>query len=785
MTIPKWIFPEGADQVRNCHVKFVKRFELATVPARVALKIAAVNYYRLSINGRLAGQGPARNTHAIEFYDTLQVAGFLTPGINTIEVLVRCMNLACSGVALAEPSLWLELEGIVCSDGTWRAGIADQEWPSDAPIFSPQNGIAEWRDLRYENTERPVKTIVLGPKSIVGGKKLLCRETPLPSETILLPIDIPVAATVPEADLSDREIARIFTYEQHAAINAAPFQELCLPGEHHVVLPQVADNGGVAIIADFGWEFTGQLEVDVTASSGTVVDFAQEDALWHNRVRADHTHTNANYQFCDRNILRDGRQIVGQQFMQRGGRIVQLVFRNMTGPVTIHALRWIDRRYPFTNRNRFFCGDYRLNRLWNVCRETISACVTDVFTDCPWRERLFFTNDLVVENRIALQLFSDARLHRHALEMVFSEIKPGHLMNCTCPSVVFESGEINPIMAKYSVILSANLTLPGVLLDYYMYTGDSQTVHKFYPSLETLFGQFKKMKNKKGNLVPPDTAWNFFDWSYENNGISMDRRESSLLNLMYIIAGRDMLKLASMTGQSAPETAENLDAMLEKTLEYFWLPSSRRLAHAHDCAASAQNLKELGVPNPDHAIVPVSSRLPHALAILAGAKPTQDLLDGILDESLLSPDLFYWFFIIQALKKLGRTEEIRSAIEKYWQPVLDTGSPTLYEAAIHGFGKIAWGGSASLCHGFSTAPVDYLQTMVLGISPTMPGFQEFDFHPRDFSAGFARGSIATPYGLIHAQWRFDNGKIEAEVSVPEGCQANTFFGKFGPGVHHT
>jgi len=369
--------------------------------------------------------------------------------------------------------------------------------------------------------------------------------------------------------------------------------------------------------------------------------------------------------------------------------------------------------------------------------------------------------------------------------MVFSEIKPGHLMNCTCPSVVFESGEINPIMAKYSVILSANLTLPGVLLDYYMYTGDSQTVHKFYPSLETLFGQFKKMKNKKGNLVPPDTAWNFFDWSYENNGISMDRRESSLLNLMYIIAGRDMLELASMTGQSAPETAESLDAMLDKTLEYFWLPSSRRLAHAHDCAASAQNLKELGVPDPGHATVPVSSRLPHALAILAGAKPTQDLLDGILDESLLSPDLFYWFFIIQALKKLGRTEEIRSAIEKYWQPVLDTGSPTLYEAAIHGFGKIAWGGSASLCHGFSTAPVDYLQTMVLGISPTMPGFQEFDFHPRDFSAGFARGSIATPYGLIHAQWRSDNGKIEAEVSVPEGCQANTFFGKFGPGVHHT
>ena len=358
-------------------------------------------------------------------------------------------------------------------------------------------------------------------------------------------------------------------------------------------------------------------------------------------------------------------------------------------------------------------------------------------------------------------------------------------MNCTCPSVVFESGETDPISSKYSVILSANLTLPSVLLDYYMHSGDVQSVRKFYPSLQMLFEQFKDMKNQKGNLVPLDTAWNFFDWSYENNGISMDKRESSLLNLMYIIAGRDMLQLANMIGQSAPETAESLDAMLAKTLEHFWLPASRRLAHAHDCAASAQTLKELGVPNPGHATVPVSSRLPHALAILAGAKPTQDLLDGILDESLLSPDLFYWFYIMQALKKLDLAEEIRLAIEKHWQPVLDTGSPTLYEAAIHGFGKIAWGGSASLCHGFSTAPVDYLQTMVLGIYPTMPGFQEFDFKPRDFSAGFARGSIATPYGHIHAQWRFDNGKIEAEVSVPEGCQATTFFGKLGSGIHRT
>ncbi|NLF93940.1 MAG: hypothetical protein GX564_08630, partial [Oligosphaeraceae bacterium] len=328
MTTPQWIFPEGADRVRNCHAKFGKSIALDTVPPRVALKIAAVNYYRLYINGRLAGQGPARNTHAIEFYDTLQAAEFLRPGVNIIEVLIRCMNFACSGVASAEPSLWLELEGIVCSDVTWEAGIADQEWPSDAPVFSPQNGIAEWRDLRYENTPRPVKTMVLGPKSIVGSKKLLCRQTPLPSETILLPIDIPVVATVPEADLSDSGIARIFTCEPHTPINTAPFQELCLPGEHQVVLPPLADNRGIAIIADFGREFTGQLAVEVTASSGTVVDFAQEDALWCNRVRADHTHTNANYQFCDRNILRAGRQMVGQQFMQRGGRVVQLVFRN-------------------------------------------------------------------------------------------------------------------------------------------------------------------------------------------------------------------------------------------------------------------------------------------------------------------------------------------------------------------------------------------------------------------------------------------------------------------------
>ena len=105
-----------------------------------------------------------------------------------------------------------------------------------------------------------------------------------------------------------------------------------------------------------------------------------------------------------------------------------------------------------------------------------------------------------------------------------------------------------------------------------------------------------------------------------------------------------------------------------------------------------------------------SSRLVHALALPAEADkviPDEGALQKVLlDDSYFPPELFYGSFIQLAMKKHRFHEEELAYIRKYWGPVLNSGTPTLWENGVYSAGKAGFGGSASLCHGFSTSPVD-------------------------------------------------------------------------------
>jgi hypothetical protein len=182
-----------------------------------------------------------------------------------------------------------------------------------------------------------------------------------------------------------------------------------------------------------------------------------------------------------------------------------------------------------------------------------------------------------------------------------------------------------------------------------------------------------------------------------------------------------------------------------------------------------------------------SSQLPHALAILSGEYSDSignHIKDALVNEKLLTPELYFQFFIFQAMKITGQEEEILKRIRKYWGSMIKTGTPTLWESGVHKLGKEAWGGSASLCHGFAAAPVDFFQTVILGVTPVGPGFKEFAFKPFAFDLESAAGSIPTPHGNIEVKWKKSGCKLHAFLKVPDNCNALTDRnGTFGSGGH--
>jgi len=787
-----WITPScGADR-KNCHFFAQKNFSINRIPQSLKLKIACESYYVLTLNDVLIGRGPARGSSRIYFYDVYELAAFLREGSNTLKAEVLCMNVPTGRNVPLQPALRVECGELFGSNSNWKVALQEQEWPEDPPFYNMQQGYCEWRDLRREKDFREVSCVVIPADSPIYRRKLLPSGIPLPVEHEYLPAESLFPAWVPAAELSNKKIAVLADAEPHFPVPeglSSSMNELTLGGMHEVILPVPPDQGGLTLIFNFNRQISGRLEIELDSPEGAVLDIAHEEELFRKeRLRSDHTATNPTYNFSDRYILKAGRQTVGNYMVERGFRLVRLTFRNYEKPIVLRSLRGIDRRYPFSLRSLFFCSDYRLNRLWETANETISACTTDIFTDCPWRERVFYINDFVVENRSALQLFGDKQLLRHTFRMIFSEADENGIIPCVIP-------DMSPMLVYHGFpkdttlgyILSSNLTLPLSLYEYYLYTGDSELVRECYEPLLKMLQTFRQWKNPRGILELPRRYCginNFFDWSFELNGCQIPSSGSSLMNYLYIIALKAMEQLKTAVGDDRSDFMEEIRSMQAATWREFYDPADEFLRDCREYVVNQQDLDLCGVPNQGRTEIR-SSRIAHALALLGNGNREKSDLDilkkNMLSERNFTPELFYGSFILLAMKKHGLYQAALDYILRFWGPILDSGTPTLWENGVYSSGKAGFGGSASLCHGFSTSPVDFLQTVLLGITPVQPGFSEFRFEPVTCGLSFAHGMVPTPHGTIRVSWKLQDETIHAEMLIPEFTLAHTPAGDFGPG----
>jgi len=739
----KWIAPAGVSEEKNCYFRVRKKNNIDSVPEDALLHIAAESYYMLYVNGLLVGRGPVRGTHTVNFFDTYNIAGFLHKGENIISVLCLCMNIDTYVAAPAQPGVIIELEDIVSTDSSWDAEVAS-EWRQDVMQYSVQTGFCEWRDLRktsigwhkFEDSSNWDKAY-----EIKINKKLIPRDIPRLAEKEYLPVDIPVTALVPPLkDPEDIYISKILTEEEHKAISLSYVEDM-------VIEPV---EGGIAIIFNFDREIIGRFELDITAPTGTIVDLVHEEELWHKRLRADHI--SDEYNFADRYILREGRQTIGNTLLERGFRMVQVVVRNFKSPVIIHKAKSIDARYPFEAKASFHSSDPLLNRIWEVCSETISTCTTDVFIDCPWRERAFWVNDMIVENKVALQLFGDRRASARAFRLAFANRNDIGLLPGVCPAP----------QEDIFILLPTNLYMSKMLKDYYMYSGDIEMVNDFLPAIITIIDIFSDWVNKKGLIKPPDKYWNFFDWSYGLNDIDYNGKITSLLNFFYISAIKDCIELAEVSGI--------------KIKKQKYLKILKKVKNGTEKYLKNGNYF---IDSPDG----ISSQLAHALAFLTDEYKDDFIVDALLDKNLLIPEFFFHIFIFDVLKKLDKADEAINRIRKYWGKNVMTGTPTIWEAGIHASGKQAFRETGSLCHGFATAPVDFIQTAILGISPLKAGFEEFKVAPVPCGIEFAHGNVPTPKGNIQIRWKKERNIIKVSLTVPKGLIAIINNAKLSAGNH--
>ena len=764
----QWITYPGKAQEKNLYFRARRQFNVAAVPEQQLLHIAAESYYQLWLNGHELGMGPARGSRSLNYYDTYEISRYLRSGENHIAVLVQCMNIPNFNTYPCRAGVRIELENMLVSDGAWVVST-NNEWRQDADILCMQVGFTEYRDLRQtpQNWQtggdcgRWEKAEVI---SAMDGKKLLPRPVPMLTSNSCLPVDIVHTARVEplKAEISASEAV---TRQPHYHIDrelTVQCRPLLTAGGHEIVIMPPEDGADVSLIFNFGREVIGFFSLELSAPAGVLVDVAYDEVLEDGRVEALHV-AHDTYRFADRYITRNGRQAVGTILHERGFRFVEVVIRNFRQPVILHQVSAVDRRYPLARTGSFNCSDMLLNRIWDVCVETMSTCTTDVFNDCPWRERAFWVNDLIVENIIALQAFGDYRLNAHGLRLALSNVRTDGLIPGVCP----DDGRAG------IVLIPTNLFLPLMLRDYYLYSGDRALVEELLPLMLNVMKTFEVWQDADGLLNPPEEYWNFFDWSFELNKISMNGKNTSLLNWLYVYALNTAAWLLEKTGQAdqAGACRANAVPVVAGIEKHFWLPERK---------CYADWLEADGTPS-THA-----SQLAQAFALLSGTLPENrrdDLVSALKNPALLQPELYLHHFVFNAMSDNRQYPSVMERIRKYWGEMIKTGTPTLWEVAIHQHGREGFGKIASLCHGFGSTPVNYFQTAILGVMPLEPGFKRFAFNPVSHDLDFAEGRVPVPSGTIHVHWRKNGDKLSVKLTVPFGLTAQTTAGEFSAGTH--
>ena len=525
---------------------------------------------------------------------------------------------------------------------------------------------------------------------------------------------------------------------------------------------------GVRLIWDFGREVSGTAELLLEAPAGTRVQLSYGEVMKNGRVttRFYNQGISANYHFTDCFCLPEGRSKIGATGTERGFRLLQVSIRDFTSPVTILSVKGIDRRYPFVRRGAFHSSDTMLNRLWEVCSETLAVCTNDVFMDCPWRERTFWVNDLLINNMASLHCFGASEIHRRALEAALSNVAPDGLSFATYPVANFACGQ-------GIVFAATNLALTLMAEDYWLFSGNDDAVREMLPALKRILDTMWQCADADGILCNNGQAggWNFFDWSFEINEISCSGAKESMLSSLYLIAGKTLIRMAHALRYDFPEAElqQRLDLISANFERRFFRPETRKLT---------EMLKRGNAP------IPISTQLSHALRILSldeNDPKRAEYASALLDETLLSPELYLHYYWIRAAVKAGRYQDALVRIRKLWGRMLETGTPTLFEAGVHGFGAEAFGGAGSCCHGFAASPVEFLHEVVLGIKPLAAGFTRFAFHPQLLDLEFAQGRIPTPHGEIVV----GVDRKRAELTVPENCHAVLPDGKILPAGRHT
>ncbi len=519
---PVW----AKDKEKEMNYSLLLRVQL---PARRAavLRIAGHSDYQIFLNGEFVAQGPARAGHGFFRADEIDLAPYLTGERDLLCILCAGYNVnsfyltdqppfVCAEVILDGKVLFATGSDVPFDGFAYTARVQKvQRFSFQRPFTESYVFDKEYDRIFKDPDFCPVPAALVS----AGEKKFITRDTlrsdyerrdakTVSARGRMVPAPAPrrvyydrslngIGETLkgfPQEDLEIEVVNELY------ALKAVVEKDEPLPS-----LP-VRLNAGEFALYDMGLDTTGYLRFSAEPEADTTVF-----AVFNEHLRGDGTlDPGADSTACVvRWRLEGGRRYELLSFEPYTYRYIQII--SVGGACVIDQAAQLCEHFPAAGlAEKCSMPDKELQKIYDAAVETFRQNATDIFMDCPSRERAGWLCDSFFTSRTEYALtgkscVEKAFLENFIMEESFADLPAGMLPMCY-PSD-HPDGCYIPNWAMWYLLQ---------LAEYRKRSGDEDLIARAKEKMYALAEFFKQYENTSGLLEKLD-SWVFVEWSKAND----------------------------------------------------------------------------------------------------------------------------------------------------------------------------------------------------------------------------------------------------------------------------
>lgn len=383
---------------------------------------------------------------------------------------------------------------------------------------------------------------------------------------------------------------------------------------------------------------------------------------------------------------------------------------------------------PETAKGTFRCNDEEVNRMWNVGVYTLQLTTREFFIDGIKRDRWVWSGDAAQSYLMNYYLFNDN-----------DEVK----------RTIFLLGGKAPVTSHINTIMDYTFYWFNSILDYYMYSGDRAFLSQIYPQMKTYMQYVLSRTDKDGMVEGLAGDWVFVDWA---DGPMDKHGQLSFEQILFCRSLGSISTVADIVGdkESKMQYLSLANGLKEKLIPFFWNDAKQALVHNRLDGRQSE------------AVTRYANMFAMMYNYLDDARKQTVKKSVIFNDNIMKITTPYMrFYELESLCQLGEQPRVMKEMKAYWGGMLREGATTFWEKYNpdeHGIQHLAMYGrpfGKSLCHAWGASPIYLLGRYYLGVTPTKPGYEEYEVRPTLGGLKWMEGDVPTPFGKIHIKM---NGK---------------------------